>query len=139
MSAASSPAGRGRLQTGLALVGIVFGIATLYAGGSVLAGRDPGYIVFRPLLIFNTAMGLVYVAAGVVAWRDAGRGARAAGVIFVANLVVFGIIAWLYATGAAVAVDSVRAMTLRTGVWLALFAGLRWVARGSGGGVPFGV
>lgn len=129
MSATAMPSKPGRLQMGLALVGIGFGVATLFSGGSVLAGRDPGYVVFRPLLVYNTLMGLAYVAAGAVAWRSAGRGARAAGAIFVANLVVLGIIAWLYATGSAVAVDSLRAMTLRTGVWLALFAGLGWVGR----------
>lgn len=37
---------------------VLFGAATLVAGGRVLLGADPGYEVFRPLLVYNTAMGV---------------------------------------------------------------------------------
>ena len=43
------------------------------------------------------------------------------------NLCVLGAIGYLYSTGGAVAVDSLRAMTLRTGVWLVLFLALAWL------------
>ncbi len=69
-----------------AVVGLVFGLATLAAGGTVLLGRDPGYLVYRPLLLFRTTTDVV-------------------------------------------AVDSVRAMTLRTVVWLVLWGVLAWVWR----------
>lgn len=108
----------------LAGIAILFGLATVAAGGRVLAGADPGYVVFRPLLIFNTTMGLVYLAAGLAAWRGWRRDHVAAGAILLLNLVVFGAIWYLRREGAAVAIDSVRAMALRTGVWLALFLGL---------------
>jgi cbb3-type cytochrome oxidase subunit 3 len=113
----------------LALVAIAFGVLTLFAGGRVLAGADPGYVVFRPLLVFNTLMGLAYVTAGVLIWRDLRRGRIAALAIFLLNLLVLAVIVWLYRQGAAVAVDSVRAMSLRTGVWLALFLGVAWLVR----------
>lgn len=58
------------IQGGLALVAALFGLATIIAGARVLAGSDPGYIVFRPLLLYNTAMGFAYVAAGVIAWMS---------------------------------------------------------------------
>lgn len=110
----------------LALVAALFGLATMIAGTSVLAGADPGYVVFRPLLIYNTAMGLAYVAAGVIAWRSLDRGKYAAATIFVLNFLVLGAIGYLYATGSAVAIDSLRAMSFRTVVWLVLFVGLAW-------------
>ncbi|TAK51874.1 MAG: hypothetical protein EPO25_15415 [Gammaproteobacteria bacterium] len=113
----------------LALVAIAFGVLTLFAGGRVLAGADPGYVVFRPLLVFNTLMGLAYVTAGVLIWRDLRRGRIAALAIFLLNLLVLAAIVWLYRQGAAVAVDSLRAMSLRTGVWLALFLGVAWLVR----------
>lgn len=108
----------------LAAIAIVFGLATIAAGGRVLAGADPGYVVFRPLLLFNTTMGAAYVAAGIATWRGWRRGHVAAGAIFLLNLLVFGAIWYLHRDGAAVAIDSVRAMALRTGVWAALFLGL---------------
>ena len=110
----------------LALAAALFGLATVIAGASVLAGTDPGYVVFRPLLIYNTTMGLAYVAAGVIAWRSLARGKYAAATIFVLNLFVLGAISYVYATGGAVAIDSLRAMSFRTVVWLVLFAGLAW-------------
>jgi hypothetical protein len=118
-------------QIALALVAALFGIATLFAGGRVLLGADPGYIVFRPLLVYNTAMGIAYVAAGVLAWRNVERGKRAAAAIFGLNCLVLGAVSYLYATGGAVAIESIRAMVLRTVVWLVLFVGLVWLTRRS--------
>ena len=112
-----------------AAVAILFGVATLVAGGRVLLGSDPGYAVFRPLLIYNTAMGVAYLAAGVTVWRSVNVGRYAAGAIFLLNLLVLLGILVVYRSGGVVAVDSLRAMTLRTVVWLALFLALSWLGR----------
>ena len=45
------------------------------------------------------------------------------------NFIVLGVIVYLYKTGNLVAVDSLRAMTLRTVVWLVQFIGLTWLSR----------
>jgi hypothetical protein len=113
----------------LAFVAIAFGLLTVVAGGRVLAGADPGYVVFRPLLVFNFAMGFVYVAAGVAALRSAELGKRAAGAILLLNLLVLATIAYLCSGGSPVAIDSVRAMSFRTAVWLGLFLGQAWLIR----------
>lgn len=115
-----------------AIVAVVFGLATIAAGGRVLTGSDPGYIVFRPLLIYNTVMGVAYLSAGVAIWRSAHRGQYAAAAIFVLNLIVLGAIVLLYAAGRAIAVDSLGAMTFRTAVWLGLFLFLVWLTRRTG-------
>lgn len=118
------------LERSAAVVGILFGLATLAAGGSVLFGRPPGYLVYRPLLIFNTAMGLAYLYAGVKAWQRSERGYTAAGAILAANAAVLLWIVYLFRTRAdVVAMDSVRAMILRTVVWLVLWGVLGWVWR----------
>jgi hypothetical protein len=111
------------------LVAIAFGGLTLFAGGRVLAGSDPGYVVYRPLLIYNVTMGLAYIAAGVVTLFNLHRGKYAAATIFLLNAMVFGFIGYLYSTSDVVAIDSIRAMTLRTGVWLVLFLALAWLDR----------
>jgi hypothetical protein len=117
------------IQSVLALVAVLFGLATIIAGTRVLLGSDPGYIVFRPLLIYNAAMGIIYVSAGVIAWHNLKLGMYLAAAIFVLNLVVLAAIYFLYTEGSAIAVDSLRAMSLRTIVWLALFVGLGWLSR----------
>lgn len=116
------------IQGIFALIAVLFGFATIIAGARVLTGSDPGYIVFRPLLVYNTAMGIAYVAAGVIAWRSLDKGKYAAATIFFLNFLVLETISYLYATGTAVAINSVRAMTFRTVVWLVLFLGLAWMS-----------
>ena len=116
------------IQRVLALVAALFGVATIVVGVRVLAGSDPGYIVFRPLLLYNTMMGIVYVAAGVIAWRSVDRGKYAAATIFVLNFLVLGAVGYLYAAGSSVAMESLHAMILRTVVWLVLFLGLAWMS-----------
>jgi len=115
----------------LSLAAIVFGLATIMAGARVLAGTDPGYVVFRPLLIYNTLMGVAYLTAGGMIWRDLRKGSYAAAMIFGLNCFVLGGIGVLYLSKAGVAVDSVRAMTFRTGVWLVLWAASAWLGRSS--------
>ena len=115
------------VQITAATVAVLFGIATLFAGSRVLLGSDPGYVVFRPLVIYNTIMGLAYLAAGVTIWRSVNVGRYAAGAIFLLNLLVLVGIIVVYRSGGAVAVDSLRAMTLRTGFWLVLFLTISWL------------
>jgi hypothetical protein len=116
-------------QNSLVTVAVLFGLLTIFAGTRVLLGSDPGYLVFRPLLIYNAAMGVVYVAAGIIAWCNIRQGMYVAAAIFVLNLIVLTTIFFLYTEGNAIAVDSLRAMSLRTAVWLALFAGFWWLCR----------
>lgn len=111
------------------LVGVLFGLASLAAGASVLAGRDPGYLVFRPLVWFNTAMGLPYILAGVLAWRRAPGAWKAAALIAGINGLVLGVIVSMHRSGGSVAIDSVRAMLLRSGLWLVLAFLAAWSGR----------
>ncbi|MFU8859458.1 MAG: hypothetical protein ACNA8K_03445 [Cyclonatronaceae bacterium] len=117
------------VRTIVITVAVLFGTFTLFAGAQVLLGYDPGYQVFRPLLFFNTAMGLVYLAAGVAVWRSDNAGRNAAAAVFLLNLLVLIGILVIYRSDGGVAVDSLRAMTFRTVVWLVLFLGTSWLVR----------
>jgi hypothetical protein len=109
----------------IALAAGAFGLVTIVAGTRVLAGADPGYVVFRPLLVFNTVMGFVYTLAAVRIWRDGQRGRLWAQGIALVNLAVLLIITLLYAGGSAIAVDSLAAMTVRTLAWVMAGLALR--------------
>lgn len=112
----------------LVLVAMLFGLATIFAGSRVLLGSDPGYIVYRPLLMYNAVMGAAYLLAGIAALRNVKHGMYAAAVIFLLNLIVLIVIYYLHAEGGSIAVDSLRAMTLRTTVWLVLLSGFGWLS-----------
>lgn len=116
------------MKKGLVLLAVLFGLATIFAGTRVLLGSDPGYIVYRPLLIYNAIMGIMYVSAGIIALRNVKQGMYAAAVIFILNLLVLSAIYYLYTGGSPIAIDSLRAMTLRTVVWFVLFAGFGWLS-----------
>jgi hypothetical protein len=108
---------------------MVFGIVTVMAGARVLLGGDPGYFVFRPLLLFNTVMGAVYVLTGVLVWRGGGAGRRLAGAIALVNVVVLLGISALRVANGPVARESMGAMAFRTLVWAAIWASLIWAGR----------
>ncbi len=114
-------------QTILTLIAMLFGLATIFAGTRVLLGSDLGYIVFQPLLIYNTVMGIVYIIAGIIAFRNLKQGFYLAATIFVLNLVVLIAIYFMYINGITIAVNSFGAMSLRTIVWLILFTGFWWL------------
>lgn len=129
----NGPGFRRIARKALALLAVLFGALTILAGARVLAGTNPGYVVFLPLLIYNTLMGFAYVAVGAISWRSLDGGKRGAAAIFALNLVVLAAVGIAHASGGRVAIDSVRAMTLRTVVWLAIFSGLWWLGRRSTG------
>lgn len=95
----------------------------------VLLGSNPGYIVYLPLLRFNTAMGLAYVAVGVIAWRNLKFSVYGAAGICVLNLFALGSIIYLYTPNGSIARESLQAMTFRTVVWLVFFLVLAWASR----------
>lgn len=119
----------GLVQKGCAVVAALFGLLTVFAGTRVLTGSDPGYVVFQPLLVYNTVMGFMYVLAGFLIWRSLRPGRYAAAAILLLNLLVLVAAAYLHSAGQGVALDSVKAMLLRTGVWLLLWLALAWLGR----------
>lgn len=129
MTGMNEPSAGETARRTLAGVAMLFGAVTIFAGTRVLAGRDPGYIVFLPLLNYNTAMGAVYVAVGMSAWRNIGQGRIGATMIFLLNLGVLAGIGLLYLAGGPVALQSVRAMGFRTVVWLLLLLGFNSMER----------
>ncbi len=117
------------VQRSVAVVAVIVGVVTVFAGGRVLAGADPGYVVFRPLLLFNTIMGVVYIAAGWQVWRDLRCGRAWAQTIALLNLLALLAVSVAYAAGAGVAGQSLAAMSFRTFAWAGLFLTLSSAVR----------
>ncbi len=104
-----------------AVAAALFGLVTLFAGGRVLLGVDPGYVVFKPLLIFNTLWGMAYFAVGVLAWRGSAIALRGAGAIALVNLGVLAALLMRWEPQGPIARTSLLAMGFRTAVWAVLF------------------
>lgn len=116
------------IQKVIAIIGIGFGLLTIFIGGQTLLGySDTGYVIFLPLLIFNTVMGFVYVGSGSIIWRDLNLGIPAAKMVFLVNFAALILILIVYFLGGTVATESLKAMSFRTAVWLLLWSGLLWI------------
>lgn len=119
-----------KLQRLSAAAALLFGLATIAAGGRVLLGLgDPGYGIVRPVLLFNTLMGVVYVVAARRIHRSLQDGRRIALLVTAANTLVLGAVVAYAASGGTVARETLTAMTARTLVWAAIVAALGWVRR----------
>ena len=108
----------------LAAIGILFGLATLRAGGAVLFGDDEAllaagdYVGF--VVWFNFLAGFAYIITGTgLAFRQPWA-VRMAWFIALATLVVFVAFGVHIMGGGAFESRTVGAMTLRSVVWLAI-------------------
>lgn len=104
-----------------ALVAGIFGILTLIAGGRILLGLgEAGYTVIRPVLLFNTVMGALYLLTAVLIVRSNERARPLALFIAATNVIVLLSILVMRATGGTVANETMGAMTLRSVVWVVI-------------------
>lgn len=105
-----------------AVVAVVFGVATIRAGGSVLfgngaqaAGKVVGFVLW-----FNFLAGFAYVAAGAGLWLRRRGSAQLALAIAAATVLVFAAFGIHVADGGAFEMRTVWAMTLRSVVWISI-------------------
>jgi hypothetical protein len=108
----------------LALVAIAFGLLTLKAGGSVIffdgeARRAAGHYVHF-VVWFNFLAGFGYVLAGVGLWGLRSWAVWLAAAIAAGTLLTFAAFGVHVYTGGLYEMRTVIAMTLRSGVWLAI-------------------
>lgn len=118
------------IQTADAIIATAFGLITLWVGVITLLGfSDPGYVIFTPLLVFNTGMGFAYTGTGILIWQQHPKATEASKIIFGFNMLVLAIITLLYWMHFEIASESLKAMTLRTVVWLLIWRSLAWIRR----------
>jgi hypothetical protein len=109
-----------RFMRAAAIVAIVFGVATIRAGGSVLfgdgtqaAGNVVGFVLW-----FNFVAGFAYVVAGFGLWLRHRWSAQLALAFAAATVLVFGAFGIHVAAGGAFEARTAWAMTLRSAVWV---------------------
>lgn len=111
----------------VAAVGLLLGAGSVVAGSRVLAGVDhPEYVVLRWLVIYNVAAGIAGVVVGVLLWRSTSRSVVLARMLAGLHGAVLVVLIARWTTGRPVATDSMAAMLLRTGVWIAIALVAAW-------------
>lgn len=119
-----------KLQRGAVLLTMLFGVLSIFAGGRVLAGiATKSHPVLMPLVAFNVAMGVLYIAAAVTIRKSAVRGRAFAGFLVLINLIALGAIVAYRSVGGMVAGESVIAMLVRVALFAMIYLALGRVVR----------
>lgn len=99
-----------------AVLAFIIGGMAVFAGLDVLLGNDPGYYVINWLPVYNYTAGILTVfISAILIWRGGKLGWFTAIATFAAHTLVMLILQTAY--NDVVAVDSIRAMTIRMIVW----------------------
>jgi len=112
----------------VAVFATIFGIMTLFSGGSVLFGPQMAreaagaYVPF--VVWFNFLAGFAYVAAGIGIWIAATWARGLAGLIAGATVLVALAFAVYVASGGDFEMRTVGALIFRAGVWAAIVAAI---------------
>jgi uncharacterized membrane protein (DUF2068 family) len=113
-----------------AVLALIIGLLSIKEGGSVLLGLSTKpYHILTWLVMYNVALGLVSVAAGIGLWTKRSWGRRLAAIILILHSSVFLAVFMMFEFGKEVAFQSVMAMLFRTVVWLAIYSLLLWKKR----------
>ena len=121
----SPVAKRSRWVGALAIVAVVFGVATLISGGRTLFDaetqqRAGNYVAF--VLWFNFVVGFAYIVAGVGLWFQQRWSIWLSFAIAAATLVVFAAFGLQIWRGGSYEMRTVGAMVLRAITWIAIAA-----------------
>ncbi|HYX66007.1 MAG TPA: hypothetical protein VE935_17450 [Burkholderiales bacterium] len=112
-----------------AVVAVVFGAVTVFAGGNVLFGSGAkaagNYVPF--VVWFNFFAGFAYVAAGVGLWNARPWATAFALGLAVLTALVFAAFGVYAGSGGAYEPRTVAAMAVRTALWT-FIAALAWLA-----------
>lgn len=134
----SSPVGnkRSRVLVAMSLVALVFGLATVASGGSVLFGSEQARLaaghVVPFVLWFNFLSGFVYVVAAVGLWRAQRWAVWLAAALALALAFVLLLFLQHVAAGGLYEMRTQVALVFRLGVWCLLTLGAyRLIRRGA--------
>lgn len=106
---------------GIALFGLIFGIVTLFSGGSVLFGSESARISagnYVPLVVwFNFTAGFFYIIAAIGVLLGKPWSYPLSVLIAVATATTAAIFAYYVSTGVGFEMRTVAALAVRTGFW----------------------
>lgn len=104
-----------------AIFALIIGAMAIFAGGQVLLGKNPDYYVIDWLPIYNFTIGVItFFITGILLWKENRYAIPAAVATLTSHSLVMIILQSAY--NDVVAPDSIRAMTLRIGVWIIILA-----------------
>jgi len=105
----------------MAILGMLVGLLSVVAASRVLLGSmQPSYVVLPALVIYNLAMGVVSLVAGLGLYANRLWAGKLSSFIAAGHLIVLLTLTALYLAKHAVATESLGAMVFRSAVWLGI-------------------
>ncbi len=99
-----------------ALLALFIGLMSVFAGSKVLFGIDTkDYNILNWLVIYNVILGLISIYAAYLIWRDNEKSKNLTLFILTMHFMVFIYLKFFSDT---VALESIKAMIFRTGIWI---------------------
>ena len=99
-----------------AVLAFIIGAMAVFAGAQVFLGNDPGYYVINWVPVYNYTAGILTVfITAILIWRGSKHAGLAAITTFSLHTLVMIILQTVHRD--VVAVDSIRAMTIRMIAW----------------------
>ncbi len=102
----------------MVLAGLI-GIMSVISGSTVLLGlREVQYTVLNGLLVYNVAVGALSVIIAYLIWKNFMLSKK-----YISLILIFhaSVLAYLYFFSETVAMESIKAMTFRVGIWILIF------------------
>lgn len=122
-----------RTARGIGIIAVIFGIMTLFSGGTALFGGAEAKALAGNavpfVLWFNFVSGVVYIAAGLGITLHKPWAGRLAMALALAILGVFALFIGHIITGGAFEMRTVGAMTFRAAFWIAIALAVKRAAR----------
>ncbi len=104
-----------------AVLAFIIGSMAVFAGAQVLLGNDPGYYVINWVPVYNYTVGILTVfITAILIWRGSKLAWFAAITTFSLHTLVMILLQTVHRD--VVAVDSIRAMTIRMIAWVIILA-----------------
>lgn len=105
----------------VSVIAVLFSLLSIIEGLKVLLGiSNQKYIVFVPLLIYNLVMAFVGLIVGGMIWFNSNKVFKRTSTITIIHLIVLITLVVIFITNGPVAPESIKAMVIRSGVWLAI-------------------
>lgn len=105
------------------IIGFLFSVHSIIIGISVLLGDFvPGYVVIRALLYYNIMFSVFGLVAIIALWVKTQWSLHLSVIIVISHAMVLILVAVFHFVNGTFAIDSVRAMIIRSLLWIVISA-----------------
>jgi len=101
-----------------AILALFIGVMSVFAGSKVLLGIDTKqYTILNWLVLYNVLFGVISIIAAYLVWKNSLLSKKIVVLILVTHT---SIALYLYFFNESVALESIKAMVFRVGIWIVI-------------------